>query len=418
MKKRINFEEYLEEEFRKERKITFLNNKFDKMFDVVNPTVSETILVTIKDLKEIIYKNILLFRLIINTEPKQYNSITDLFNETKKYANIRNFTKKINEIDDIKNISEYYIDAVTNEKKDLSENPFQGSKEKYVCIRNTYSYIKSINISGTRIKKEYLFKTYSPYYTSFIFDNSNSVFAQNLTFIKFNSLVNIANKIHNAINESELSDTEKFTQKILFPYLAERGCGINYKFFMYQYVQLFLDELRNLNIDKESFISLIQEYILYFTKFRDLYIFYDERFFEKVHIIISLLLKARYQYVLDFKATFNGDAFYQMCQGKINKMLEDLFDYQNDLCYITTTDSSQLHLENYKLTFEKTFVDPTNRTSQHIDLWNQVQNYVNMHIDTDYNKTYFNILPQFNAHTYESKVVFNTYFKMQNLFNT
>ena len=141
--------------------------------------------------------------------------------------------KKINEIDDIKNISEYYIDAVTNEKKDLSENPFQGSKEKYVCIRNTFADIKSINISGTRIKKEYLFKTYSPYYTSFIFDNSNSVFAQNLTFIKFNSLVNIANKIHNAINESELSDTEKLTQKILFVYLAERGCGINYKFFMY-----------------------------------------------------------------------------------------------------------------------------------------------------------------------------------------
>ena len=112
----------------------------------------------------------------------------------------------------------------------------------------------------------------------------------------------------------KISDDLKLQQKSLFAYLIERGCAINYKFFMYKYAQTFRKELESLKVDKDSLGSLMKEYILYFTKFRDVYMFLDENFFEGVHKITSSLLKNRYQYLLEAKTNFDSNIFYQLCR--------------------------------------------------------------------------------------------------------
>lgn len=412
MKKCFDFEQYLQKEFKNERKNSFTNKKQNNTADIFPETISNYI----DELKEIINKNISMFSLIKNTEPLHCDSVLALIDKTNTPFNIRNFYKKLSEIDEIKCISELYIDAYTNERKDLSENILNGTKEKTVCIRNNYTYIKSTQVNEKQSRTEYEFNTFCPRYTGFIIDNGNSIFAGNLTFIKFNSLVDSAKQVHDTINGEKLSDDLKLQQKILFAYLIERGCAINYKFFMYKYAQTFHQELKSLKVDKDNFSFLMKEYLLYFTKFRDVFMFSDENFFGALHKIVSELLKIRNQYLLETKTNFDSNIFYQICQGKTNEILECLFNYQTNLYRESANDSFHVSLENYELSFKTIFENAHNRTSYDVELWNQVQNYANIHIDTDFDKTFFSLLPKFNGNQFESKIAFDSYIKSQNLY--
>jgi len=373
-----------------------------------------------EDLQEIIKSNVRLYSLIMDVSTKEYQSKTELYQNGQVYSDLRNFDKKINETDAIKNYFNCYISTVTtqtddNDKNDKNDKNYNivdltltadGSIEKNVYIRNTYTFIKSSITANGSNKTEYSFTTYCPHYMTFLFDNNKCIFANSMDFKKYNDLVDNAEASYNIINADKDSvNDEKTIKKILFSYLVERGCGLNYKFFLYTYVNKFVKELDELNIDEKKWDHLIKLYIINFSLFRDIYMFYNESFFENIHIIVSESLKSQQENVFSSRLILRREELPPICLDEIVKIADDLFEYQDELISDYQSNASQNTPDEYPFTFVKKLDEIKTKHSKKTDLWKKVQIYINMHISIDFEGDYFNILPHNNVQRYESQIL-------------
>ena len=225
-------------------------------------------------------------------------------------------------------------------------------------------------------------------------------------------LVTIGNEMYSIIAESAKYNTGITRQKILFSYLAERGTGLKFKFLLYKYSQRFFKELSDYGFEKNVIDYMVKDYIYYFTMFRTVCMFPDDEFFSKVHKIISHLIKSRIERIKEKKydTDLKNEVVFQICEGQICKILEELFSHQTNAVLNINTENTDKEIFSY---FE--FENPKDRTSQHVKLWKEVQHFVNKHIESDYTKQYFDIHPNNNTEAYKALITFDNTLKIRSL---
>lgn len=407
MNNKINLETIIKKEFEEERVSALSHNDSSEVSDILKEYLTDEISQAITVLKRIISKNAGIYRNIIDIEPVLFDDVFSMLEEMNKEDEVEdltvdysNFHKKLLTMPIVSDKELEYVDA-DGKTVNLYENG------KIECVRNNYMevlYSKKENGSN-----KYKVGTYSPFYTYYIFKNNDLVLADNLSFDKYNKLVTIGNEMYSIIAESAKYNTGITRQKILFSYLAERGTGLKFKFLLYKYSQRFFKELSDYGFEKNVIDYVVKDYIYYFTMFRAVCMFPDDEFFVKVHKIVSHLIKSRTELIKENKydTDLKNEAVFQICEGQICKILEELFSYQINAVLGENADEK---IFSY---FE--FDKPKDRTIQHVKLWKEVQYFVNMHIKSDYTTAYFDIRPNNNVNSYKSLITFDNALKIRSL---
>ncbi len=410
MNKKIDLEDIARGEFADERLSAFSHNVSSGVFDILKEYLTDEISQAITDLKRIIAKNAAIYRNIIDIEPVLFDDVFSMLSDMNKEneedsltLDYSNFHKKFLTMPIVSDKQLQYVDA-DGKIVNLSENG------KIECVGNIYIevlYRKKENGSN-----KYKVGKYSPFYTYYIFKNNELVLADHLSFDNYNKLTLISDSTYTLIAESVKYSTDITRQKILFSYLAERGTVLKFKFLLYKYAQQFFAELSEHSFEKNVIDYMVKDYIYYFTMFRTVYMFPDDEFFSKVHKIVSHLIKSRTKLIKENKydTDLKNEAVFQICEGQICKILEELFSHQTNAVLNINTENTDKEIFSF---FE--FKSPKDRTAQHVKLWKEVQYFVNKHIESDYTKQYFDIHPNNNTETYKALITFDNTLKIRSL---
>ena len=397
MNKKIDLEDIAKEEFADERASAFSRDVNDTQKEYLTNGISEAI----TDLKRIISKNAAIYNQISDIEPILFDDVFSMLEDMNKEneenqltLDYSNFHKKLLSMPIVTDKRIEYVDA-DGKTINLSENG------KIECIRNII--IEVLYGKRDNANNSYRIKTYSSFYAYYLLKNNDLVLADQLSFDNYNKLAVISNETYGIITESEKYSTDIRRQKILFSYLAERGTGLKFKFLLYKYAQIFFAELSENGFEKNVIDFMVKDYIYYFTIFRTVCMFPDDKFFVKVHKIVSFLLKRRMELVK------NGTGFH-ICEEQTGKIIEELFSYQVNAALSKNTENTDKEIFS---SFE--FKKPKDRTAQHLKLWKEVQYFVNKHIDSDYTKQYFDIRPNNNTEAYKALITFDGALRIRSL---
>ena len=403
MSEKTVLEKLVDKEFKEVREKSFSLDILDEEEKILKRYISSDIKISIEKLKKIIEKSINLYLPVLGSTTEEFNSIRSLIS-VEHTLDLSNFTRNVSKLFDISKLSTEYHSKETTTLKDFNTVDAEHKTAQTIYYNNYIKVIATKNIGNSKYKNEYQFKTFSPFYTCFVFRNYNFLHTS-YSFIVFNNLIYELEAEFRTINDSNLSAKDKLDQRIITSYLIEKGFGFNYKFFLFNYVKKFYNKLNEWGIDTQAKESLIKEYAMYFTDFRDLYMFNNEDFFKEIDSIISQLLKARHTYLNDIKSDFNGRIFDALCKNKIHEIIDDLFNYMIELCNNSTT--TELDIEDSQIVSINKFEKPKCRIKLDNNLWDLVQDYINFHIMTDYNSTYFGTEPKLNMYNYESNLFYH-----------
>lgn len=408
MNNKINLETIIKKEFEEKRASAFSHHDSSEVSDILKEYLTDEISQAITVLKRIISKNAGIYRNIIDIVPVLFDDVFSMLEEMNKEDEVEdltvdysNFHKKLLTMPIVSNKELEYVDA-----DGKTVNLFESGKIE--CVRN--NYIEVLYSKKENGSNKYKVGTYSPFYTYYIFKNNDLVLADNLSFDNYNKLVTIGNEMYGIITESAKYSSYITQQKILFSYLAERGTGLKFKFLLYKYSQQFFTELSEHSFEKNALDFAVKDYIYYFTMFRTVCMFPDDEFFSKVHKIVSHLIKSRTELIKENKydTDLKNEAVFQICEGQICKILEELFSYQTNAVLSKNTENTDKEI----FSFFK-FKNSKDRTIQHVKLWKEVQYFVNKHIKSDYTTDYFDIRPNNNVNSYKSLITFDNALKIR-----
>ena len=307
MNKKIDLEDIARGEFADERAAAFSHDVADTQKEYLTDEISDVII----DLKRIISKNAAIYHEIEDIKPILFDDVFSLLLDMNKEdeednltLDYSNFHKKLLSMPIV---SDNTLEYVHSDGKTV--NLYEGGKIE--CVRNII--IEVLYGKRDNGNNSYRIKTYSSFYAYYLLKNNDLVLADNLSFDKHNKLASVSNEMYGIITESAKYSSDIARQKILFSYLAERGTGLNFKFLLYKYAQLFFKELSEPGFEKDAMDFSVKDYIYYFTMFRTVCMFPDDEFFVKVHKIVSFLLKRRMEPIK------NGTGFH-ICEEQTGKI--------------------------------------------------------------------------------------------------
>ena len=280
-------------------------------------------------LKEIIKSDTALLGILNTIEPITFKSVRLFCNEIG--ANSDEVGEEVYNhfVKDLKKLNPYdkgleYISAESGklERLNVIEND--------VKIYNTNITVSSVK----KLKNDYEITTYSPFYSYFVLKNYQWILVGNHGNT---SIIERYDKIFDMIDlwkaGSKPSGKNDYTQlsslgnKFLFYYLVEKHLAFRYKYYVYKYVEKFLEEF-NINFpgyDGQNSMLVKDYYIMHliyiFAKFSLLSVFTTKDFFDCVYkIFINITVKHDKENIMT-----------PLLEEELIPVFNEIFDYSNSL---------------------------------------------------------------------------------------